>query len=279
MHQKPTHAHEHSNSQSIPNFGGKTMLQAGGCFVIELHITPGCAWSVWETMGGLQPRLDSLGIPPEFITKFRPWKEKWCSDFWEPKFIGRKEYDAEGRAHATELQRAVGDRFHIVFRHWVSFDSNQWRTEWREEDLVTGETNEFWIEDDLPEGLAVKVVKIYPDCNGTYLWDLDGCCIDNTDPVFPDNLDARFTAWSETWDACFDVKTIKVDKAKLASDKFDERGLALAVELKREIGEAARVIYYCNLSELALEVLMEGTTKEWPRDTDFRQWALDQRGA
>lgn len=243
--------------------------------MIELHISAGHAWSVWKTEGGLQPTVESLAIPPEFGAPLQEWTFRKVPGIHAPTFTGRQKFDAEGRALAAELQRSVGDRFHVVFRHWAAFDPTRWQTQWREEDLLSGSWKDFWIHEDLPDGLEKKVVQIYPDCGGAYLWDLDGCCIGNEDPVFADDLDKRFMAWSESWDACFDTKTMKIDKVRLAHERFDERGLALATELKQAIGQAAKVVFYCNLRESALEVLEDGKTIEWPRETDFRQWALD----
>lgn len=243
--------------------------------MIELSISAGCSCSVWKTEGGLQPRIEEIGIPTEFSIRLDDWINKCSPEHWAPSYSGRKELDAEGRALAGELQHAVGDKFAVNFRHWVAFDPKQWRTLWREELIPTGECKEFWLEDDLPDDVAVKVVKIFPDCGGAYLWDLDGVCIGNENPAFSDDLDKRFTAWSESWDVCFNDKTVKVDKVRLASKRFDERGLALAVELKRAIRNQARVIYCCQLSEPAVEVLEDGSTIEWPSDTDFRQWALN----
>lgn len=245
--------------------------------MIELHISAGHAWSVWKTEGGLQPTLSALEIPPEFGMPLEEWTFKKRPGIHVPTFTRRRQFDAEGRKLAMQLQRSVGDRFHIVFRSWEEFDPKRWRTHWREEDLFSGQWKDFWIDDDLPEGLATKVVTIYPDCGGAYLWDLDGCCIGNEDPVYPNDLDSRFITWSDSWDACFDMNTVKIDKAKLAQERIDERGLALAIELKHAIGAAARVIYCCTLQKLSIEVLAEGKTIEWPADTDFRQWALDQR--
>lgn len=244
--------------------------------MIEVSISAGCVCSVWKVGGGLQPRLESLPLPPEVMAKLEEWRKTFDSTCWEPLFSRRKAHDAEGRIIAAELQQAVGDKdIQIIFRHWVEFDPKQWRSFWRKENLCTGEWKEFWIDEDLPEGIAVKVVQIFPDCGGAYLWDLDGTCIDNASPSFPDELDERFTAWSESWDACFDPATMKVDRARLAEEHFDERGIALAIELKLAIGQAARVIYYCNLREEALEILEGGKTIECARETDFRRWALD----
>lgn len=243
--------------------------------MIELHISAGCSFSVWETKGGLQPRLESVPIPQEFMAKLEAWRKSYDSTCWQPLYSKRKEHDAKGRIIAAELQQAVGDKFHVTFRNWVEFDPKQWRSFWREENLFSGECKEFWINEDLPEEIATKVVSIAPDFEGAYLWDLDGCCIGNEGPAFPDDLDMRFTAWSEIWDACYDLDTMKLDKAKLAAEGFDEQGLALAAELKRAIGKAAKVIYCCILRKAALEVLEDGRTIEWPYETDFRQWALD----
>ena len=157
----------------------------------------------------------------------------------------------------------------------MEFDPKQWRSFWREENLFSGEWKEFWLHEDLPEGIAVKVIRIHPDFGGAYLWDLDGCCIGNDAPAFPDDLDQRFTAWSERWDALYNIETMTLDKAKLAKEGFDDQGIAMATELKRAIGSAARVIYDCTLNKITLEVFEDGRTIEWLRETDFRQWALD----
>jgi len=242
--------------------------------MIQLNISAGYAWTVWDDRGGLQPRIDSLNLPSEICAQLKAWTFRGGSAIHSPTFTGRKEFDVEGRATAAELQRSVGDRLHVIFRCWVKFDPKRWQALWRGEDLLSGEVKEFWLEEDLSDELAVKVVRIFPDCGGAYLWDLNSGCIGNEDPVFPGELDERLTAWSESWDACFDPNTMKTDKARLAKEGFDDRGLALAAELKHAIGEAAKVVYYCNLREAALEILPNGTI-EWPRDTDFRQWALD----
>jgi hypothetical protein len=119
------------------------------------------------------------------------------------------------------------------------------------------------------------VVRIFPDFGGAYLWDLDGCCISNDNPAFPNDLDERFTAWSDSWEASLDTDMVRSDKARLASEGFDDRGVALATELKRAIGLEPRVIYYCTLRKTIWEVLEDGRIIELPRETDFRQWALD----
>ena len=244
--------------------------------MIEVSISAGCTCSVWKVGGGLQPRLESLLLPPEVMAKLEAWRKTYDSTCWSPLFSRRKTHDAEGRIIAAELQHAVGDKdIQIIFRHWVEFDPKQWRSFWREENLCTGEWKEFWLPEYLPDGIEVKVVRIYPDFHGAYLWDLEGMCIGNGSLCFPDELDERFEAWSESWDACFDLARMNVDRARLAEEHFDERGTALTIELKLAIGQAARVIYYCSLREAALEVLENGKTIECARETDFRQWALD----
>ena len=243
--------------------------------MLRLSISYGYAWSVWEDKGGLQPDIESLALPRKFVAPLKAWTFREDMTLHEPMFTGRKEYDEEGRALAMQLQQAVGDRLHVMFHHWEAFDPKQWRYQWREEDLLTGDCEEYWLNEDLPEDVVTKVVKIYPDFCGAYLWDLDGCCIGNEDPAFLDDLDARFTAWSERWDACYDIDNWKLDKARLAEEQFDVQGIALATELKRAVGPTVKVIYYCTLSETTLEVLEDGKTIECPPDTDFRQWALD----
>jgi hypothetical protein len=245
--------------------------------MIKVSIFAGCTCSVWKVGGGLQPGLVSLPLPPEVMAKLEAWKKTYDSTCWSPLFSRRKAHDAEGRIIAAELQKAVGDKdIQIIFRHWVEFDPKQWRSFWREENLCTGERQEFWLPEDLPNGIELKVVRIFPDDGGAYLWDLEGSCIGNGSLSFPDELDERFEAWSESWAACFDFATREIDRARLAEEHFDERGIALAAELKASMGQAARVIYYCTLREAAVEILEDGKTIECARETDFRQWALDQ---
>jgi len=196
--------------------------------------------------------------------------------FMAPTFTGRAAFDAKGRALVAQLQKAVGDNFHVMFHHWISFDPKQWRSRWREEDLLSGKCKEFWLHEYLPIEVVTKVLSIYPDCGGAYLCDLDGCCIGNDKPVFSDNLDERLTAWSESWDKCFDSTAMKIDKKRLAEQKFDVRGLAMAKELKRAVGVTSRVIYHYTLRRKTEEVLEDGETKEVPRNTNFRRWALKQ---
>jgi hypothetical protein len=246
--------------------------------MIKLSISAGHTWTVNEDNGALQPTVESLGMPAETAAKLERWQNRWLADYEVPEFIGRKDYEAQGRDIAEELQKTVGARFHVVFRHWVNFDSRRWQTLWREEDLFSGEQKEFWLEDFLPDDVVGKVVFIYPDFGGAYLWDLDGSCIGNEGPDFSDTLDARFTEWAEQWEACYDIHDMASSKARLAEKGFDEQGLVLAAELKRAISDAARVIYCCALRKVKVELLEDDTTIEWPEDTDFRQWALDHRG-
>lgn len=44
--------------------------------MIELHLSAGHAWDVWETKGGLEPTVDSLAIPKEIAAKFKAWGDK-----------------------------------------------------------------------------------------------------------------------------------------------------------------------------------------------------------
>ena len=90
-------------------------------------------------------------------------------------------------------------------------------------------------------------------------------------------LDERFRKWAAHWDRCTSTETAEMDVVKLAADCFDIHGLTLAVELKRVAGDKARVIYHFSLKKTDVEILADGSTKEWPRNTDYRQWALDQR--
>lgn len=243
--------------------------------VIELYISASYAWSVWKKDGGLQPTVESLALPPEARAPLREWTFRKVPGLHAPTFSGRQAHDAEGRALAIALQHAVGNRLQVVFRHWISFDRQHWRTLSGEENLLTGKRQEFFTHVDLPEEIAVSVLRIFPDVAGAYSWDLNACCIGNENPVFPEDLDERFTSWAKRWDAHRDFETGKPDKAALAAEGFDEQGLALAAELKGVIGPAAKVIYYCTLRAAALEVAGDATTIKWPRKTDFRQWALD----
>ena len=244
--------------------------------MIILTIAPGYACSVHDDKGGLQPTVESLGIPPALAAKLKVLHGKFRRKHFAPKYSGRKALEAEFRVIAEELQRSVGDRFVVEFRSWVRFDAKHWRTRWREVLLTTGKTKEFWIPDGLPDKLLRKVVRIFPDFGGAYLWDVDAGRLGNSGIEFSDALDQRFRAWADGWESCLDNKMLKIDKTKLAKARFDERGLALAVELKREIGQRIRVIYYCTLSEPALEVMSNGTTLAFPRNTDFREWVLEQ---
>jgi hypothetical protein len=242
--------------------------------MIEISISAGYGWHLWKVGGGLQPSLESLRLPQEPVDRLKAWSKRAVRDLHAPTFTGRKEFDLEGRALAKELQdAAIGEDIHILFNHWQEFDPGRWAALWRKENLRTGHSDEYWLEEDLPKEVVTKIVHIFPDCGGCYVWDLDGTA-GFDEPTIPDELDARFTAWSDSWDACFDSATMKVDKARLAGEKFDERGLALATELKQTMGWRMRVIYCCNLSEPALEVLGDGQTLVWPRGTDFRQQAL-----
>ena len=121
--------------------------------MIELHISAGHAWSVWKTDGGLQPTVESLAIAPEVSAPLKEWTFRKVPGIHAPTFTGRQEFDAEGRALAAELQRSVGDRIHVVFRHWAAFHPTQWQTQWREEDLLSGQWKDFWIHEDLTDGL------------------------------------------------------------------------------------------------------------------------------
>ncbi|MCX6906539.1 MAG: hypothetical protein NTY01_00690 [Verrucomicrobia bacterium] len=134
------------------------------------------------------------------------------------------------------------------------------------------------MNDELTEDMAVKVVRIFPDYGGCYLWDLNSGCICNEDPVFSDDLDKRFTAWAESWDASRDIKTHDPDETRLAAERFDERGIALAKELKRAVGKKAKVVYQYTLRRGALEILGNGRTVRWPLNKDWRKWVLENFG-
>lgn len=243
--------------------------------MIQLTIAAGCAFSYWKVGGGMQPTEKELGIPRNWLAKFKRWLDASHPEHHEPHFTGRKELDARGRVIAAELQQAVGGRIHVLFHHWLEFDRKRWRTRWHEEDLYSGKCREYWMDDELTEDMAVKVVRIFPDYGGFYLWDLNGCGIGNEDPVFSDDLDKRFTAWAESWDACVNHNPYKIDKARLAAESFDERGIALARELKRAVGKKAKVVYQYTLRRGALEILGNGRTVRWPLNKDWRKWVLE----
>ena len=229
---------------------------------------------VHEDQGGIQPDIESLKIPKEVLAPIESWLSKCAPDL--PDYIGREKLDAEGLVIATKLQQALGERIHVNFRRWIAFDKKSWRSKWREENLLSGSYNEFWMDECIPDDQAIKVVKIYPDCGGAYLWDLNGMCIGNDYPAFPDDLNIRFTKWSERWDDCFDPRLMQIDKARLTEQKFDQEGISLAAELKRHLGHAAKVVYYCTLDRSAMEITESGETIETPFETDFRQWVLDR---
>jgi hypothetical protein len=246
--------------------------------VIELGISAWHPCSVWKVGGGLQPGLESLPIPPEFMAKLDAWRNKYNPSCGEPSYSSRKEHDGEGRVIAVELQQAVGDKnIQVIFRHWEEFDPERWRSCWREENLFTGKCKGFWLDLDLPDKLATKVLQMFPDFGEAYLWDLDGGCLGVEEFDGTAELDERFRKWAAQWDSCTSTKTAETDVATLAADHFDEKGLALAAELKRVAGDKARVIYHFSLKKTDVEILADGGTKECPRNTDYRQWALDQR--
>jgi len=251
-----------------------------GTPVIELHITAWHPCEVWKVGGGLQPGLEDLPISPKFTARLKAWRNKFDSDCDVPSYSSRKEHDEEGRVIAAELQQAVGDKnIEVIFRHWQEFDPKGWRSYWREENLFIGDCKAFWLDEDLPDELATKILRIFPDFAGSYLWDLEGCCTGVESFGGTAELDERFTKWAEHWDTCtsIEIETMETDVAALAAGHFDEKGLALAVELKRVVGDKVRVVYRFSLRKADAEILAEGSTKEWPRDTDYRQWALDQR--
>ena len=112
---------------------------------------------------------------------------------------------------------------------------------------------------------------------GTYLWDLDGGFLGVEDVGGTEEFHERFTKWANRWNDCESFNPYNIDRDTLAAEHFDEKGLALAAELKRVVGDKARVIYHFSLKASDAEIMASGGVKEWPRDTDYRQWALDQR--
>lgn len=246
--------------------------------VFEITISAGHAPSVWKVGGGLQPRLEDLHVPPQFAAKLEAWNGKYDATCGKPSYSRRREHDAAGRAIAEELQQAVGEgNIHVLFRHWADFEPKGWRSRWREENLFTLKVKDFWLEEDLPDELVTRVLRIFPDFAEAYLWDLDGGSLGVEDVGGTAELDDRFRKWSAVWEAHLDVKTATLDRNALAAQRFDEKGLSLAAELKRVVGGKARVIYHFILEEAHAEILAGGRTAELPRETDCRQWALDQR--
>lgn len=253
--------------------------EIAGIPVVELLVSAWHPCSVWRVGGGLQSRLEDLPIPPKFDAKLAAWRKKYDSNCGEPSYSSRKEHDAEGQVIAAELQHAVSNqKIHVVFRHWVEFDPEQWRSFWREENLFTGQNKEFWLEMDLPDDLAIKVLRICPDAAGTYLWDLDAYCVGVEVVGGTEEFDERFSKWASRFNDCQIYNpSYKIDRERLAAEHFDERGLALAAELKRIAGDKARIFYGFTLKKTDAEILADGSIKESPRDTDYRQWAVDQR--
>ncbi len=243
--------------------------------MIELTITAWHPCSVWKTGGGLQPTVESLNLPREFITKLETWRKQFDSTCGEPLFSRRKEHDAEGRAIAAELQQAAGDKIQVIFRHWVAYDQTQWRSFWREENLHSGKCKEFWLEEDLPDELSEKLLTIYPDFSGTYLWDLNGGSLGVEDIGGTEELDERFRTWSRRWENCVTTKTYKIDYATLAAERFDQQGLALAAELKKVVCDKSRIIYCFTLKKAAAEILADSSTQDWPFERDNRKFVLD----
>ncbi|MCX6908351.1 MAG: hypothetical protein NTY01_09955 [Verrucomicrobia bacterium] len=129
---------------------------------------------------------------------------------------------------------------------------------------------------ELPDELATKVLRIYPDHGDTYLWDVNSCATGADDELVGGSkkLDRRFRAWAHRWEQCCGLEAIGDDKATLAAEKFDEQGLALAGELKRVVGGSARVIYYYTLLKKDLEILEDGSYSECAHETDWREWVL-----
>jgi len=199
-----------------------------------------------------------------------------ASDCYQPlaaqdDWVGIGSYGRCWRPHAQNIQ--------IIFRQWMEFDPKQWRSYWRDENLFTWRVKTFWLNEDLPDDLAEKVLRIFPDFGGAYLWDADGCCLGVDSVGGTAEFDERFTKWAIRWDHCTSTKTPVTDVATLAAESFDDQGLALAAELKRVAGDKARVFYDFTLKKTDAEIRADGSIKETPRDTDYRQWALDQRKA
>jgi hypothetical protein len=135
---------------------------------------------------------------------------------------------------------------------------------------------------DVPDELAEKVLRIFPDFGiegDAYLWDLNGVCIGVEGVGGSEEFAKRFEKWAYRWDECMNIKTLELDAAKLAAERFDEQGLALAGELKRLVGEKSKVVYDFILKKGTVEVLADGSTRDWPPGINFdanRKRVLDE---
>ncbi|MCU0772049.1 MAG: hypothetical protein MUE94_09830 [Verrucomicrobia bacterium] len=217
-------------------------------------------------------------MPEEFTARLNDWRKRYDASCGCPLYLRRKDHDAEGRSIAAELHHAVcKNDIHVIFRHWEAFDFRHWRTLRREENLATGNCRALWLEEDLPEALASRVVRIFPDHGGTYLWDLDGAAVSAEGLGAAADLDARFETWSNRWSACVGTDRRGANLAELAAERFDDEGLALARELKGVVGETARVVYNCVLAKVDIEIRADDSSQEWPRGTNYRQQVLDEQ--
>jgi hypothetical protein len=134
--------------------------------------------------------------------------------------------------------------------------------------------------DDLPDELAGRVLRVFPDNGDSYLWDLNACCMEVVEIGGTESLEREFEAWARHWDRCFDLRRMEVDKLKLGAECFDEQGLLLARQLKRFVGESRRVIYGFTATEHSVEILAEGGTRDWPPGLDIirnREWLLKKQ--
>ena len=138
------------------------------------------------------------------------------------------------------------------------------------------------ISQELPDELAEKILRIFPDFGiggDAYLWDLNGVCISVEGVGGSEELARRFEKWANRWDECMNIKTMELDTTTLAAERFDEQGLALAAELKRVVGEQSKVVYELILQKGTVEVLADGSTRNWLPGTNFdanRKWILDK---
>ena len=102
-----------------------------------------------------------------------------------------------------------------------------------------------------------------------YLWDLNGVCIGVECVGGSPKLACHFAEWADRWDETSTANNYETDRPTLAAEQFDEKGLALATELKRVVGDKSKVIYGFVLKEGAVEVLTDGSTREWHPGIDF----------
>ena len=79
---------------------------------------------------------DLLGFPPDLCARFDDWVKRYCEYDDAPPGFDRNAYNAEGRALAQEIQRAVGDRFEIKYRYLLPSNNPDANLEFGEEKMA-----------------------------------------------------------------------------------------------------------------------------------------------